>query len=115
MAESDDVGAVLPESGGERKLFGMPCQRNKPNLAVGMVTHEDGQLATWGKNGCTIGNERAVAVKECRKRRCPRQVARVSSVKFLPPIWRVRPNELKLRHIPEVAGVGSIETAVDVP
>ena len=45
MAESNDVGAMLIESGGKCQPFRVVRQRDKASLAVAVVAHEDCQLA----------------------------------------------------------------------
>ena len=45
VTEADDVRAVLPEPGGESQSLGVVDEREVARLAVGIIAHQDGQLA----------------------------------------------------------------------
>ena len=86
MAEADDVGAVLPESGGEGEPLGVVDQRDEPGLAVAVIAHQDGQLAAGFQGAGAVADELAVAPEEMLERRRSRQVAGIVGVELLPPV-----------------------------
>ncbi len=67
MAESDDVGAVLMQTRFKCQLFGVVGERNEPCFAVGIIAHQNGQLATWGERSGAIINEGCVSFEKCCK------------------------------------------------
>ena len=118
MTESDYVGAVLAKASIKSKSFGVVGEWNKPSLAVAIVAHEDCEFAAGGQDAGAVGDERAVAFKECSQRGRARQVPRIRRVKFLPPIWRMRPNEVECRACGQAAkavGIGGVKALTDVP
>ena len=52
-----------------------------------------GEFADWRRDARAIADERGVALKECCQRRRLRQVPRIRRV-VLPPMGRMRPNEI---------------------
>src|SRR5258708_3778158 len=61
VAETDDVGAVLNQPGRERQPLAVVNQRDLPGLAVGIVAHEDGELAAAFQASGTVADELAVS------------------------------------------------------
>src|ERR1700677_4262289 len=68
MRKSHDVRAVLAKSGIEGKALGVVDQRQEACLAVGVVAHQDGELAAWCKSVRTVAKELAVTDKELVRR-----------------------------------------------
>ena len=115
VAEPDDVGAGLAQSGGKGELLGVVGERDKPGLAVAIIAHEYCELAAWGQDTGAIANERAVGFKECRQRGRARQVPRIRRVNFLPPVGGMRPNKIEHGQATEALGVGGVKAVANVP
>src|SRR5208337_3599940 len=69
VAKPDDVGAVLLKPGGERKALGVVHQRDVSGFAVGVIAHEDGQLAAAFEAAGAVPDELPVANQEVFERR----------------------------------------------
>ncbi len=57
VAETDDVGAALPESGIEGESFRMPGEWDEAFLPVAVVTHQNGQLPARFQGTSAIADE----------------------------------------------------------
>ena len=118
VVEPDDAGAVLTKASGESESLRVVGERAESGFAVAIIAHEDCEFTAWGQDTGTICDERGVAFKECFQRRRARQVSWVVGVKLLPPLGRMRPDEIECRagrQIVEAVCVGRVKALADVP
>ena len=69
VAEADDVGAVLGKPGSEGEALGVKDERDVSGIAVGIIAHEDGELAAGFEARGTVADELAVSAQEMLERR----------------------------------------------
>ena len=69
MAEPDDVGAVLGEPGREGEALGVEDQRDVSGIPIGIIAHQDRELAARFQRPGTVTDELAVSPQEMLERR----------------------------------------------
>ena len=106
----------IPEAGTSKsdtkgEPLGVPGQRHKSRFAVAVVTHQDGKPSAGLQGAGAVADELAIAAEEVLQRGRAEEIAGVVGVEFLPPVGRVRPDEIERvggRKIVRVAGVESL-------
>src|SRR5581483_11773029 len=64
VAETNDVGAMLPQAGPHGKQLRVEHERNVSGLAVAVVAHQDGQLTTGCQGAGAVVDQQAIAFQE---------------------------------------------------
>jgi hypothetical protein len=69
VAEADDVGRVLRQATLERDALGVIDEGDEARLAVVVIAHQNGELASWGEGAGAIADKPLITHKECVERR----------------------------------------------